>query len=83
MADKRLHHFQKEGANDTSTKRGGLSVEDPDIHKACDMCSISSSCSVVIVSCHVHVDVPSRLENSVQTWRYERFLIIMTSQMRK
>lgn len=36
-----------------STKRGGLSAEDPDIHNACDMCAISLSWRVDIVSCHV------------------------------
>lgn len=42
-------------------------MEEPDIHKACDMCFFSSSCTVVIVSCHVHVHVPSRVQKSVHT----------------
>ncbi len=52
MADKGVYHLQKvgfttprrgEGASDTSTKHSGLPVWAPDIHKAWDMCSISSS----------------------------------------
>lgn len=45
-----FHHTKRgEGASDTSTKHGGLPVWAPDIHKARDMCSISSSCKVPIV----------------------------------
>lgn len=52
MAHKGDYHLQKvgftipkrgESASDTSTKHSGLRVWAPDIHKAWDMCSISSS----------------------------------------
>lgn len=62
MADKRLHHFQKEGITTPREERvqvthrqntEGFLWRTVTSTKMCDMCSISSSCSVVIGFCHV------------------------------